>query len=260
MTHDVIEGLVRPANPVPDPKMLEAVEVSTPDVQRREEMQGQQVEVGGDRAAEKRGRGPLVGIAAAVAVLVIGGLVLIRATDSPVATASTPVELATAFVDSYGDFDVDRVESMLAEDAEMLPWEYFEPRDWRADLRYLEAAGFQFMFDECVEQPGDSDAVTVSCEYAAHGLGSDQIGMEPFGSHVFRVVIEDGLVTSSHMGFNFSEFSGAMWFPFQAWIEAFHPEDFKVLYESPHLSRQTNDAIALWEQRVQQYVDYVNPS
>jgi hypothetical protein len=238
--------------------MLEAVEVSTPDVQRREEMQGQQVEVGLDRAAEKRGRGPLVGIAAAVVVLVIGGLALIQLTDDSDVAAATPVEIATEYVEAYGAFDAEKVASMLAEDAEVLPWEAYEPRDWRADMRYLEAAGFQFMFEECVEQPGDSAAVTVHCQYAAHGLGSDQIGMEPFGFHVFRVAIEDGQVISSDMGFNFSSFPDGMWFPFQAWIQAFHPDDFAVLYVDEHLSRQTDDAIALWEQRVQGYVDYVN--
>jgi hypothetical protein len=226
---------------------------------RRDEMLGQQVEVGGDRVVERRGRGPLVGIAAAVVVLIIGGLVLIRTTDGPdVATARTPVEIATAYVEAYGAFDVERVAGMLAEDAQVLPWESYAPRDWRADMRYLEAAGFQLMFEECVEQPGESEAITVHCGYAAHGLGSDQIGLGPFNSHVFRVVIKDGLVVSSGMGFDFSEFSGAMWWPFQEWIQYFHPEDFAVLYESPDLSRQTDEAIALWEQRVQGYVDYVN--
>jgi hypothetical protein len=60
------------------------------------------------------------------------------------------------------------------------------------------------------------------------------------------------------MGFDFSEFSGSMWWPFQDWIEENHAEDFEVLYESPNLSRQTDDAIALWEQRVDDYVAFVN--
>lgn len=255
MTHDVIDRLVRPANPVPDPKMLEVVEVSTLETDRRERMLEQKVEV--DRVDETRGRGVLIGIAAALVVLAIGGLALLSSRDSEVAVARTPVEIATAYVEAYAAFDVERVAGMLAEDAQVLPWESYAPRDWRADLRYLEAAGFQLMFEECVEQPGEFEAVTVHCEYAAHGLGSDEIGMDPFPSHVFRVAIEDGLVVSSNMGFNFSSFADGMWFPFQAWIEAFHPEDFAVLYVDEHLSRQTDDAIALWEQRVQGYVDYV---
>jgi hypothetical protein len=257
MTHDVIDRLVRPANPVPDPKMLEAVGASTLGEQRREEMQQQQVAV--DQVAEKRGRGPLVGIAAAVVVLVIGALALIQWTEGPdIATDSTPLEIATAYVEAYAAFDADTVASMLAESAEVLPWEAYEPRDWRADMRYLEAAGFEFMVAGCTEQTADPGPVTVHCAYDAHGLGSDQLGLEPFSFHVFRVVIDDGQVVSSNMGFNFSHFSEAMWFPFQAWIQENHPEDFSVMYVDESLSRQTDEAIALWEQRVPEYVEYVN--
>jgi hypothetical protein len=257
MTHDVIDRLVRPANPVPDPMMLEADGVSTLPVQWREQMQQQQVAV--ERAEERKGRGPLIGIAAAVAVLVIGGLALIQWTDGPdVAADSTPLEIASAYLEAYSAFDVDTVASLLAEDAEVLPWESFERRDWRPDMRYLEAAGFELIFDECVEQAPVEDTVTVRCAYDAHGLGSDQIGVGPFDGHLFRVVIEDGQVISSSMGFNFSVFAGAMWFPFQAWIQENHPEDFSVLYVDETLTRQTDEAIALWAQRVAEYVEYVN--
>jgi hypothetical protein len=220
-------------------------------------MQQQQVAV--DEVREERSRGPLVGIAAAVVVLVLGGLVLIQWTDSPdIAADSTPLEIATAYVEAYAAFDVDTVRSLLSETPEVLPWESYAPRDWRADMRYLEATGFQLMFEGCTEQGAEAGAVMVHCVYDAHGLGSDQMGLEPFGNHVFRVVIEDGQVVSSNMGFNFSQFSGAMWFPFQAWIQENHPEDFSVLYVDESLSRQTDEAIALWEQRVQDYVEYVN--
>ena len=257
MTYDVIDRLVRPANPVPDPKLLEAVDVSPIVGRRREEMQGQHVEVGG-HVDETRGRGPLVGIAAALVVLVIGGLALFQLTDDSDVAAGTPAEIANAYVEAYGAFDVERVASMLADGAQVLPWEAWEPRDWQADLRYLDAAGFQFTFDECIEQTSETGAAMVHCLYEAVGLGSDQIGMDPFGPHVFRVGVKDGQVVSSDMGFDFSRFSEAMWFPFQRWIQASHPEDFAVLYVESTLSRQTDEAIALWEERVAGYVEYVN--
>jgi hypothetical protein len=147
---------------------------------------------------------------------------------------------------------------MLADGAQVLPWEAWEPQDWQADLRYLDAAGFQFTFDECIEQTSETGAAMVHCLYEAVGLGSDQIGMDPFGPHVFRVGVKDGQVVSSDMGFDFSRFSEAMWFPFQRWIQASHPEDFAVLYVESTLSRQTDEAIALWEERVAGYVEYVN--
>jgi hypothetical protein len=256
MTHDLIDRLVRPANPVPDPKMLGDVDVSALHVEWKEEMQTQKVEV--DRAEESREGGLLIGIAAAL-VVVIGGLVVFQMTDTPeVAAGATPVEIATAYVEAYGAFDVEAVEAMLAEDARVLPWESYEPRDWKADLRFLEAAGFELIIQECTELPVGTQGVRVNCQYEAHGLGSAEIGEGPFGGSTFRLVMADGLVTSSDMGFNFNEFSRAMWFPFQSWIEENHPEDFDQLYVNSTLSRQTDDAIVLWEQRVADYVEYVN--
>jgi hypothetical protein len=235
--------------------MLEPVDTSALSVQRSEEMQTQQVEV--DQVPEKKGRGILIGIAAAV-VLVVGGLVLFQMTDQEEVAQTTPLETGTAFVEAYAAFDAETVESMLAEGAEVLPWEAYEPRDWQADLRYLEAAGFELILGECRELPGGTDEVRVTCDYQAHGLGSDRIGEGPFGGHVFRLVIADGSIVSSYMGFDFSEFSGAMWYPFQEWIQENHAQDYPVLYVNSGLSRQTDEAIALWGERVDDYVEYVN--
>jgi len=256
MTYEVIDRLVRPANPVPDPRMLEPVDVSVLQHERREEMQTQEpIQVDSVEVSSRRGW--LLGAAAAL-VVVIGAVVLFQMTtnDSEVASQA-PNEIANAYVAAYAAFDVEGVESMLAVDAEVLPWEAYEGRDWKADLRYLEAAGFELILGECRELPGGTDGV-VNCEYDAHGLGSDQIGEGPFGGNAFELVITDGLVVSSDMGFNFSEFHGAMWSPFQTWIRENHPDDYAVLYVHEGLSRQTDEAIALWEQRVADYVEYVN--
>lgn len=256
MTYDVIDRLVRPANPVPDPKMLEP-DLSALHVDRRETMQTDKVEV--DRPQETRSPRLLIGVAAAL--LVVGGLAVFRMTNGPdTAAAATPIETAVAYVNAYAAFEVETVESMLAEDAEVLPWESDAARDWKADLRFLEAAGFELIIDECLELPSSLEGagVRVTCQYDAHGLGSAEIGNGPFEGNTFRLVIADGQVVSSDMGFNFSEFSGAMWFPFQTWIEENHGEDFSILYVDETLTRQTDEAIALWEQRVPEYVEYVN--
>jgi hypothetical protein len=256
MTYEVIDRLVRPANPVPDPRMLEPVDVSVLQHERREEMPTlEPIQV--DSVEESSRRGWLKGAAAALVVL-ISAAVLFQVTGDSEVAFQTPTELANAYVEAYAAFDVERVESMLAEDAEVLPWEAYEPRDWKADLRYLEAAGFELIPGECLELPGGTDGVRVNCTYDAHGLGSDQIGEGPFGGNSFRLVITDGLVVSSDMGFNFNEFHRAMWSPFQTWIRLNHPDDFAVLYVHEGLSRQTDEAIALWEQRVADYVEYIN--
>ena len=256
MTYEVIDRLVRPANPVPDPGMFEPVVVSLLQHERREEMQTQKP-IQMDVVKESSRPGWLIGAAAAL-VVVIGAVVLLRVTNGSEVASPTPIEIADAYLEAYAAFDVDAVESMLAEGAEVLPWESYEPRDWKADLRYLEAAGFQLIPGQCRELPPLTGGVLVNCEYAAHGLGSDQIGEGPFGGNSFRLVISDGLVVSSDMGFNFNDFYGAMWSPFRTWIQENHPDDYALLYVNEGLSRQTHEAIALWNQRVADYVEYVN--
>ncbi|HET9258824.1 MAG TPA: hypothetical protein VFP42_01705 [Acidimicrobiia bacterium] len=258
MRHDVIDRLVRPANPVPNPQSLGADLVSMADERERRGMQHQQVEA--DQVAERSRNGHVtwIGVAAAVA-LVIGGLIIFQATEDGDVASATPIAVANEYLDAYANFDVDRVASMLAEDAVVVPWEPNANRtDWQSDLRYLDAVGFELLVGECREIPPLAEGSRVNCEYEAHGFGSDRIGLDPFGGSLFRLVINDGKVTRSDMGFNFTDFAGTMWFPFQDWILENHSDDYAVMYESENLSRQTDDALALWEQRVEDYVAYVS--
>ena len=100
MTHDQIDRMVRKANPLPDLNTLEPVDVpvlATP-LERRTEMQidDRPTEV---QADGNRRRGPLVGIAAAAAVILIAGLVLFLTRDNtPVAEpAPNATELTREF-------------------------------------------------------------------------------------------------------------------------------------------------------------------
>ena len=81
MTHDQVREMVRRVNPIPDPKMLEIVDVPvlTTPLERRTDMQTDNREVTEDR---NRRRGPLVGIAAAAAVILIAGLVFYLTRDA----------------------------------------------------------------------------------------------------------------------------------------------------------------------------------
>ena len=254
-------ALFRGANPVPD---LNSYQAAVPDVAAylgRIEQRSREVTDLKTKPRDTRRRRPALAAWSGVAIVAVLGaiFVLLQANErTDPAAERAPLDIASEYLEAYREFDVARVESMLAADARVLPWESYAPRDWKSDLRYLEAVGFQILAVECTEVPWSGTGVKVGCEYEAHGLGSDQIGLGPFSGHTFELVIENGLVRNSYMGFDFSEFSGSMWWPFQDWIKENHPEDFEVLYESPNLSRQTDDAIALWEQRVEDYVAFVN--
>jgi hypothetical protein len=120
MTHDQIDRMVRKANPLPDLNALEPVDVPvlTTPLERRMEMQtDNRVVTDGD--GQNRRRGPLVGIAAAAAVIVIAGLIFyLNRDNTPVAEpapnaseiipeealeAEAPLAPGAYFVDTDGD-------------------------------------------------------------------------------------------------------------------------------------------------------------
>jgi len=100
MTHDQIREMVRRVNPIPDPSMLEIVDVPvlTTPLERRTEKQIDDkpgTEVQADR---NRRRGPLVGIAAAAVILIAGLVFFLTRDDTPVAEpAPNATELTGGF-------------------------------------------------------------------------------------------------------------------------------------------------------------------
>jgi hypothetical protein len=85
MTHDQIDRMVRRANPLPDPNVLTPVDAPVLMTERRMEMQTDD-RVMAEGGGKRRSRGPLVGVAVAVAVLIAGSIFLLTSDDPPVVT------------------------------------------------------------------------------------------------------------------------------------------------------------------------------
>ena len=116
MTHDQIDRMVRRANPLPDPNALEPVDVPvlTTPLERRTEMQIDDrpgTEVPADRNRE---RGPLVGIAAAAVILIVGLVFFLTRDNAQVAEPAPnatgvigeeahPIAPGAYFTDTDGD-------------------------------------------------------------------------------------------------------------------------------------------------------------
>lgn len=253
MTLDQIDQMVRQANPVPDLTVLEPVDASVLvfDQRRRTEMQThERVEV--DQERQEPGRRLLIGIAAAVAI-VVGVLVLVRPMDSPV--AASPVEVATAFVEAYENFDIDRAFSYLAAD----PVGLGTLAEERMDARFLEAIGTKnTSTGPCEEVSTAPDGTLVRCPFEYHMLRSDEIGLGPYGPNAYNLTVLDGKVVSLELtGNSFTDgFSGQVWMPFADWIAIAHPDDVAIMYQDVSQTgwKITEESIPLWEQRSLEYV------
>lgn len=95
MTHDQVRQLVRRINPIPDPSLLEAVDVPVPVLERSMDMQLDDRPMAEERR-DRRWRGPMIGIAAA-AVLMVGVIYIYTGRDPVAAPAPNAVALPGEF-------------------------------------------------------------------------------------------------------------------------------------------------------------------
>jgi hypothetical protein len=267
MTIEQIDRMVRGANPVPDLKALEPVDLSDLRVtqQRSGDMQTQD-RIETDHQSESGRRRLLIG-AAAVVLLLIGALIIFQSRqEAPVVTQApedptAAVETATAFLDAYRAFDLEQAAAYLTADAN-LSGLWGGQEDWRLANSFMEAAGVKLLLDSC--EAGDSTAAgtEVRCSYAYHAIRSDEIGLGPFSGSWFFLTVQEGKIVSALMSHEFraNGFSAQMWEPFAMWVAENHPEDAAIMYEDWPTATQealTDESIALWEQHSQEYADDV---
>jgi hypothetical protein len=170
--------------------------------------------------------------------------------DSP----ARPTDVAAAFVEAYGAFDVERAASYLAGDADASGLE--GGVGWRRTNRWLEATGFKLILESCFifdRPPGGQE---VRCRFGYHLLGSDEIGLGPFSGSWFDVNVAEDEIVSASWHWDIAELSVRVWEPFAVWVAEKYPEDVAVMYTNPSLGRQrlTEESILLWEQHSREYV------
>ena len=148
MTHEQIREMVRRVNPIPDPTMLEIVDVPdlTTPLERRTEMQiddrpGTEVQ-----ADPNRWRGPLVGIAAAAVILIAGLVFFLTRDDTPVAEPAPNASEITS--------------EEAFEEAPLTPGAYFIDTDWdeASSLRgtfVIEGSGWTALPSGALKGDGD---------------------------------------------------------------------------------------------------------
>lgn len=210
-------------------------------------------------------------LGAAAAAIVIAAVVMLRATDpAPVAApndapmtdqpTASPVEVATAFVEAYGAYDIEQATLYLAPDANLAGF----GEDWPLNRKFLDSIGFELILDSCDVETASNSSTTVRCKYDYHALRSEEMGLGPFTGSYFDLPIQDGEIISVNDQFEYatSGFSSQMWEPFAAWVADNYPEDAAIMYADwPNQSMQafTDESLSLWEQRSWDYATKVTP-
>ena len=112
------------------------------------------------------------------------------------------------------------------------------------------------MLDSCEAAGSDASGTGVLCRFDFHLLGSDAIGLGPFGGSYFDLTVRDGQIARASMHWGTADFSPQMWEPFASWVTTTHPKDAAVMYQDETHSgaRLTEESIRLWERRSRDYV------
>jgi hypothetical protein len=132
---------------------------------------------------------------------------------------------------------------------------------FRGDLAWNVATGFQIMVSDCELVNDEFEAgITLRCGFAFHQLGSDALGMGPYGDNYWNLTVRDGeVVSAASQGPTFDRWVTEMLQPFNRWIKAEHPDDVLVMYTDDSQGDRllTEEALQVWEQRTQEYVQAV---
>ena len=204
--------------------------------------------------------------AAAIALSVIAALSVQSRDDEPVnertAAAKTPErtaragaeEVAAAFLEAYGAFDLERARTYLADDATIAS--FSERDDLGLLVSYLKAMGYRQIVESCTRTGGSGSETAVRCTFAFHALRSDEMGKGPYGGSSFELVVREGEIVHASQHWEISRFSPQIWEPFATWVAKTHPKDAAVMYrDSDHATvRMTEDSIRRWKHRTRDYV------
>jgi hypothetical protein len=200
--------------------------------------------------------GAIVAAAAAVAAVVLvpglrGGEEVSPGTRPSDVVPAT--EVATGFLDAYAAFDRPLAASYLYD-------ENAGGDGWRAENRWFEAVGFTLQPESCEEGATTFAGVHVDCPFAYQSLGSQDLGVGPFGDNIYSFIVEDGKIISSDLQLEYESngFSKQVWEPFAAWVSEQHPQDAAVMYvDWPGMTQQaySDKAIELWHARTLEYVE-----
>jgi hypothetical protein len=227
----------------------------------------------------RRSMGKKVGAFAVAAAIGLAAVALFLGTrsggiaDTPAddPTAVNPVDgtaqvVARSFVEAFGAFDVDRMTTLLAQDADIsdlmtsVGAQGVEGTLEELQLltSLLEAQGYEQTIRSC-EDAGSSAVGTnlLRCPFDFHNLESYELGVGPFSGSYFDITVRDGQIVRASIYWEIEEFSPQMWEPFAAWVSTTYPEDAAVMYEDDLYegAQLTEDSIRLWERRSREYVD-----
>ena len=190
-------------------------------------------------------------VVAAFSLVIAAGIALAFLVGNSDSESAGPVDVARSFIEARDAWDAETTVGLFAPAATVSDLEVGSVGDYAAQYEWYRAVEWRWEAGECVETPRGLTS-EVSCAYTHHNAWMDATGAEP-GSGSFEFLISQSKITE--LSISFTTFPA--WDQFRAWVDANHPEDLSVMYESGggfQPPRYTPESMALWEQYTSEFV------
>ena len=258
---DAVLALFAEANPVPDLRTYarqteSSAPLETPE-QWRDPMEDTRLKSAEPAADSPRRRNwPIIGVAAAAVVLIVGLGVwtLLTANESEPAAPSTREEFGEAMLTAFDSHDGDAAVTLLGTDPDIDVFGTDTPDELRDLAGWFEAVEWRFDSQGCTT----SGAEQVTCGVRQRNEWSEAVQFEPVFAQL-RLDVADGQITKVEYEFDFSAWSPNVFEPFANFVVANHPGDVQTMWriEDGFAPKLTEDALALFDQYSAEYAEAV---
>lgn len=264
MIHEVVEQMVRDANPVPDAAVFEpiAIDALLERDTRRTEMQTLEAKENRREAREA----PKAStwnwkIPAAIGALAIAVVIGIVAMPGAEETASAdPITRAEEVVNAWGTWDLTLLDTLP--ETTFVDYEFWDNVDRSTlgdEMLYREAVDWPFEVSECslVDASAEFEGESVVCSVTHDPSWTRAQGLGPYPGQV-RVTFVDGSITEFLITHDVT-YAPEHFFPLRTWLSINYPDDMSKLYPlSRNYTAIDAEARELWGRYTTEYIDQLD--
>jgi hypothetical protein len=169
----------------------------------------------------------------------------------------TAIQTALEFIQARNAWDGPTMRALVADNAPVVDFAVEKPDDYLAMAELERTLQWQYLDPDCTAR-SDGAVMHVRCTYVMQNRLSQATGTGPYRGSRMEFTISDGLIDTVVNTFNHDRYGPEVLVPFSDWLNANHPGDIDVMFflnDSGDINRSlTPESLALWSERVPQYV------
>ena len=170
------------------------------------------------------------------------------------------VHIARRFIQARNTWDAASARSLTADDAAIVDNRYtFEGVDdvHLATAEFERIAAWRHLQPQCAATVTARRPARVTCTYLMQNALSEALDEGPYRGSSFQFTVADGQIQQVTHDFDYSQYSYEVFEIFLGWLEDAHPGDVDVMFvtvDGDPVGRLTPEALALWEQRLPEFI------